>query len=307
MNLQDLIFKTCNVLEDRIIVIVHIPSTSHKVLHITLAAICAILTFTGICLNVCTIITIWKTPILREKLSNFVIMMQSTSDVLNATLVMPLFTHLNLSEITGTANCLEFYVCKKLASLIFLFSLTTFSVLNHERYMGICHPIFHRTRVKKRYLLNYVISMSTLQSLAVGSTFYHSQTTRSVIGFCCILFLAHTIFVYTKIARAIQIKVRINQNQQGTNTRSKSMQYLREIKAAKSCFFIVICSIMCNLPSIVIVSEFISIESVSTVVNLTRWFMALVMLNSSLNSVILFWRDKKLRIYSKNLLKCSWN
>ena len=295
--------KTFNILNDNVDVIIKFPATSDKYIYATIAGICVILTGTAIYLNACTVITIWKTPILREKISNFTIMMQSTIDLLQGLFVMPLFTYLMLSGVTGTGSCLVNYVCKKLTSLIFLFSVTTYSALNHERYMGICHPIFHRTKIKKRHLLHYVVAVCILQTLTLSSTFYYSQVTRSVIGLFCLAFLAHTVYVYVRIARAIQIKVRVNENQHGRNQRRKLMQYLSEIKATKTCFLVVICCVLCNLPAIVTFSALVEVKSSFETLLLRKCFTVLIILNSSLNSLILFWRNKKLRVYAKTPLR----
>lgn len=118
--------ETCNVLNDRNEVITQFPATSDLSIHVILAVACAILTITAIRLNACAVITIWKNPILREKLSNFTIMMQSTVDLMHGTLVMPVITYVMLSESTGTGNCWVTYVSKTLARFVFLFSFTTF-------------------------------------------------------------------------------------------------------------------------------------------------------------------------------------
>ena len=157
---------------------------------------------------------------------------------------------------------------------------------------------------EKTSLLNYVVAMFTLGILAVGSNIYHKgKITRYVMGLLCIAFLAHTIFVYGKAARVIQIKFRVSENQRGSNGRSKSMQYFSEIKATKSCFIIVICCIICNLPVILTctVSKIINIDSVSTNAILSRWLIALAILKTSLNSIILFCMNKRSRIHAKNL------
>ena len=307
MNSSDIVFvKSCNILNDLINIINKFPEKSDKVTWAVITMICVILIFTTICLNACTVITIWKTPVLREKLSNFTIMMQSSIDLLHGLLLMPIFTYLMLSEITGTGNCLVTYIYKKVASLIFLFSFTTFSALNHERYMGICHTMFHRTQVRKSHLLKYVVVVCLLQSLALGFSFYNYQhITRLVLGFSCFAFLAHTIFVYAKIARAIQIKVCVQENGQGSSKRRKLMQYLSEIKAAKTCFFIVTCCILCNLPVIITVTDMVGNKFTFKTLLLRKCFTILFMLNSSLNSVILFWRNKKLRIYAKTPINCK--
>ena len=307
MSSEDkILVKSCNILENYIDIVAKFPTKSDKFIYATIAGISAILTCTAIYLNACTVITIWKTSILRAKLSNFTVMMQSTVDLLHGLLVMPLFTYLMFSEFAETASCLAtYYVCKKLTTLIFLFSITVFSALNHERYLGICHPIFHRTKVKKCHFLYYVLAVSTLQILFFCSSFVYVKIIRPVVGVSCLAFVIHTIFVYAKIARAIQIKFRAKQNQRVGNERRKLIQYLSEIKAAKTCLLVVICCIVCNVPSIVMFSEMVRIELNFQTVLLKRCFIVLVLLNSSLNSMILFWRDKKLRMHAKTPFKCS--
>ena len=134
MSSEDkILVKSCNILENYIGIVAKFPTKSDKFIYAIIAGISAILTCTAIYLNACTVITIWKTSILREKLSNFTIMMQSAVDLLHGLLVMPLFTYLMFSEVTETASCLAtYYVCKKLTTLIFLFSITVFSALNHS-------------------------------------------------------------------------------------------------------------------------------------------------------------------------------
>ena len=187
---------------------------------------------------------------------------------------------------------------------MFLLSLTAFSALSHERYMGICQPIFHRTRVKKSHLLKYVVVVCSLQSLAIGLSLYYDDIIRFINGFSSIAFLGHTIFVYVKISRAVQINARVKQSQQDTNMQRKLVQYLREIKAAKTCFFIVICYISCNLPAVITFSGRVQMNSSFKTILLKKCFTLLIMLNSSLNSVILFWRNKKLRVYAKTPWAC---
>ena len=297
--------KSCHILDTNLASKVNkFPETSDKNVFIMLTVISVMLTFTTIALNACTVFTILKTTVLREKLSNFTIMMQSTIDLLSGTFFMPLFTYVMVSEITETANCLVTHFLRKLAALMFLLSCTTFSALSHERYMGICQPIFHRTRVKKSHLLKYVVVVCSLQSLAIGLSLYYDDIMRVINGFSCITFLGHTIFVYAKISRAVRTKVRVKESQQGTSVRRKLVQYLHEIKKTKTCFLIVACCILCNLPAIILFTGWVEMNLSFKTLLLKKCFTLLVMLNSTLNSVILFWRNKKLRVYAKTPWAC---
>ena len=297
--------ETCNVLGVRVEVISNFPATSDHTIHVIIAAAHSMLTIAAIFLNACAVMTIWKTPGLREKLSDFTIMMQSTIDMWHGVLTMPVTTYLMLSESTGTGSCWVTYICKTLSTFIILFSFTTFSALNHERYMGVCHPIIHRTQLRKGHLLKFVVVVCLLQGCAPASMLYNNQIPRFVIGFFCLLFLAHTVFVYVKIVRAIQLKARARENQQGAKGKRKLVQYLQEIKATKTCFLIVICCILCYLPAAIAFSNALKIDSIIKTLLLRRGCVVLLSLKSSLNSIILFWKNKKMRVHAKKLLKAS--
>ena len=300
MGSNDFITETCDVLNDDVKIVTQIPQTSkYKTIYTIAIVMCAILTVTTVCLNACTVITIRKTRILKDKLPNFTIMIQSAIDLLHGALAMPMFTYVMVTEATGTGNCYVMYVCKKLASLIFLVSLSTFSMMNHERYMGICYPLVHRARMTKRFLLKYVAVGATLQTLGLSLTLYYNHISYIVLGSSSLIFLAHTIFVYIRIGCVILSKAQVNENRRTASERSKLMRYLSDIKATKTCFIIVFCCIACNLPGILTFSGMISMKSIAEAVILRRCFYVLIMFNSSLNSILLFWRDKKLRIYAK--------
>ena len=298
--------KTFKVLDEvAYTIILFPPAPGYKIFYITLAVICAITTLTTIYLNACAVVTIWTTTALREKIPNFTIMMQSAVDLLNGLFVMPFFSYSIISEISALSSCLQMYVCKKMAVLVFFFSITTFSAMSYERYMGICHPFLHRTQVTKKKLFKYVIVAFTWQILAVGLTVSFPGVMRPLLAFVCLVFFVHTAFVYINIARAIRVKVSPNSNVQNIEERSKLKQYLLGIKGAKTCFLIIICCIGCYLPSVLLLSGMISPKTIFVKVILIRSFGVLTMLNSTLNSVILFWRDKKLRINAKSLPKCN--
>ena len=132
---------------------------------------CAILTVTAVCLNACTVITIRKTRILKDKLLNFTIMVQSAIDLLHGTLAMPMFTYVIVTDVTGTGNCYVMYVCNKRASLIFFLTHYTFFMMNHERYMGICYPLIHRARMTKEPVIKYRGGVGW-KKLGVGQHFF---------------------------------------------------------------------------------------------------------------------------------------
>ena len=191
--------KTCDDLDVQVHLIIHFPwSTDLRAIHTVMMAVCIILAISATYLNACTVLTIWKTNVLREKLSNFTILLLSFIDLLHGTLVMPSYAYLMLTEIKGSPSCITSYVIKNLACLLFLFSITSFVMMNYERYMGICHPLRHRTRMTKRKVFKYTIGFCSLQTLVFGTRFVYIRVFRFLHGLACLTFLGHTVLCLRK-------------------------------------------------------------------------------------------------------------
>ena len=91
-----------------------------------------------------------------------------------------------------------------------------------------------------------------------------------------------------------------NSDDKTSSNRKSEQEFLKKIKLAKSCMIVVICSfISFLLPA---VFQPLALNSFHEVV-IDGWFTVLVLLNSSLNSLIFFWRNKTLRNEAKKVLK----
>ena len=118
--------KSCTILNVQVDLIIHLPcSSGYQAIYIVAIIASAILTVSAISLNGFTVLTIWKTNVLKAKLSNFTIMLLSFVDLLHGALVMPLFTYYLLSELTGSPSCIVNFCFKK-------FRITRILVLNNN-------------------------------------------------------------------------------------------------------------------------------------------------------------------------------
>ena len=91
-----------------------------------------------------------------------------------------------------------------------------------------------------------------------------------------------------------------NSDDKTSSNRKSEQEFLKKIKLAKSCMIVVICSfISFLLPA---VFQPLALNFFHEVV-IDGWFTVLVLLNSSLNSLIFFWRNKTLRNEAKKVLK----
>ena len=87
---------------------------------------------------------------------------------------------------------------------------------------------------------------------------------------------------------------------------NKKRRFLKDLKLAKSCFLVTCIFGLCLLPSMVPLPEIPYLDD-ETIEILSSWTIALVVLNSSLNSIVFFWSQPMLRKEAKKVLKmcCS--
>jgi hypothetical protein len=130
-----------------------------------------------------------------------------------------------------------------------------------------------------------------------------------------------TVFVYLKIFLKIREtnKVRVTLVEEGCESgvenrpRSTSLKnlaksrvgkasFLKELKAAKSSFLVVICCLVCCLPGAISFGP-LNLKSSFKAIAIKIFFVVLAMLNSSLNSVIYFWQNNMLRKQGKDVIK----
>lgn len=311
-------------MDDQAQVLTSFPTNESILVHIFALILIIILTFTTISLNGVTVFTIWRSRILRQKPSNFTILLQSVVDFANGVVIMPLITFHWASEAAGRPSCVTAYVLKKSAMLMTFYTLITLSVMNFDRYMGILHPFVHRCVVTNERLLAYVIAVCTIQTVIYGFSVTHNKTMRPILVTTTTLFISTTVFVYLKIFLAIRsrnqvgvvlvgkniesdaIPSRRDVSEKTSENRSGKAEFLKELKTAKSSFLVVMCCLVCYVPATLLFGP-LNLMSSFLAVALKVWFVLLAMLNSTLNSIIYFWMNNMLRKRGKDVVKSMWN
>jgi hypothetical protein len=311
-------------MDDQAQVLASFPTNESILVHIFALILIIILTFTTISLNGVTVFTIWRSRILRQKSSNFTILLQSVVDFANGVVIMPLITFHWASEVAGSPSCVTAYVVKKSAMLMSFYTLITLSVMNFDRYMGVLHPFVHRSVVTNERLLAYVIAVCTIQTVIYGFSVTHNNIMRPILVTTTTLFISTTVFVYLKIFLAIRSRNRVGVILVGKNiendaipsrrtvsektseNRSGKAEFLKELKTAKSSFLVVMCCLVCYVPATLSFGP-LNLMSSFLAVALKVWFVLLAMLNSTLNSIIYFWMNNMLRKLGKDVVKSMWN
>ena len=119
-----------------------------------------------------------------------------------------------------------------------------------------------------------------------------SKIGKIVLGTAMSLNLTGLIFIYVKIF--------LTGGRTVVGNTSQHKAFLRKIKLAKSCLMVVGCCYVCFLPMTVV--QFLT-HTRFVEIGLRAWTNNLLFPNSTLNSVIFFWRNQILRKEAKLILR----
>ena len=289
-------------------IVLRFPSDKYIINQIVLCVVNCVLMIPIVLLNGISILAILKCSKLQQKISGFLVLVQSTVDFAVGFILLPLFTYIRASEIMELPNkCLVNFLSETIVYTMFGLSLAVMCVLTLERYTSIIHPVVHRTRVTKRGIL---ISMSCIIKAMLLFSFLPlaSENLYRILGTTMVMVaLAINTFAYIKIFLVARKKIpaasRIEENstQQTIFHAIKKIRLIQELKLAKSCALVVFTSLLCFLPAPVVYLYYKD-DTVDKRIAYS-WCITVAALNSCLNSVIFLWKRPLLREEALKLLK----
>ena len=265
---------------------------------IFLCVVNIIFTFSGIISNALVIASFWKSPQLRKKQCHFMIMVLSCFDL--------------VSVITNHAGILLYLiswskeepdlsskmkVSLHISAVFLVFSFLALFVMNIERYLGAYYPIYHRTSVTRRRLLTFLAIL--LIPSAVMYIISRNGLVIPVVAFELIfmgLFLLPFMFVNFKlfiIARKVQRGRAVSP---GTTTAVK-------FKNISTGLWAVACLMLFYIPTSFVIAFNLAEKYLNTLRLSYMWTLTCITMNSSLNSLIFFWKNKVLRTQGIKILK----
>ena len=268
--------------------------------HVIVCAVNALLTVATLFLNTVALVTFCKSSQLRNKVSTFLIMVQSCIDLGVGVIGSSLYTFGILSEIRGTGNCELKFAGEEVIVLLIVLSLATLSTMNMERYLGIVHPLVHRNKMTRKRVLMYVMFDSVLVTIMYFVSFFLNELLASFGIVAIFLYVSFIAFIYIRIYFAISSFSRTVHSELSQSERKKQREFLKDIKQTKTCFVVVACSLVCLLPTGILTrtSNFQSFNGAVVVI----WAKTFALLNPSLNSMVFFMRNRMLRNETKKTL-----
>ena len=284
--------------------IVRSPSTSYIVSSLVACVVNAIFAVAGTFLNSFVLFTFWKSTKLKKKITYFLIMVLSSTDLGVGLLVHPLYLLKSVSEVRGTPNCL-YKIAYQTSMFVFSgLSATALLTLNIERYLSIVHPLFHRNRVTKSKCFAFFTIVGLFPPMTaitriLGLDIWVFTGVMTVIICLGTGFMYVSIFHTARKASTSTAQAKATgREQQRTSIedRKNTATFQRDLKLAKTCFLVVSCCFVCYFPTGVLLgiwtNEPLTIDSM---VQTTLWTTTFTTINSTLNCLIFFWARPEFR------------
>ena len=296
MNISGKFWRSCPLHNAQYVMPSNIPTQMYYI-NAIVGLTCNILLITsGILLNSATIFAYWKSAQLRKKMSYFLIMLLSVSDLTVAVVGHLAFVLSLAFTLLGNTNCTISSLHEILTFATVAMSLGTLLALNIERYLCIVHPLFHRTKMTKRRLLGLAAVFWLYACLLTLSYPILGNRVAGLMTSCTMFtIIVVTVCIHISICCVVR-RAAISHSQVNSNTIKK----LQNLRTAKSCAIVVACTVISFLPFAIVRSLK---RSVFKTMFMDMWAKTLTLLSSSLNSLVLFWRNPILRKEAKAVLK----
>ena len=295
--------RLVNNFSDQLIFVNHVVACFFSVLNM----------LTTMILNSLTFATFWSSPKMRKSTSLFLVMILSGHDAVGGLASNSVFTVRLASEVLGTIDC-GIVFAQAVSIVMTINSLVAVTAINIERYIGVIHPMYHCSHLKKRTLFKFIMLFWIASGVAHALSFIYGYII--LIRLTAVMssaFILITMFTYTRIGIEVIASERKHQNLSPSSennqcqTRKKHANLVKETKLAKSCFMIVICHVPRSTPMIVFIGILGKSLPDRNLIIANTWCVNLYMLNSSLDAVIFFWKSRELRKETICLLKKTFS
>ena len=278
-----------------------------------LIAVNVFIIFFGIILNSVVIMSLWNSQ-LRRKLCYFTILVLSCSDLAVVVVIQPMV----MLEATSYWVSVNFATVVRFQYLYYsiMLSFTAYLTMTLERYLGLMHPFFHQKSVTKpRLMIAFVLFQLPFGVLyildQIGLHWAFLISCGILGGFILVICILNIkLFFITKTLRrraAVQLG-KFDGSISGLRNidRKRFKVTLTSLRKISTCLLAVMCLIICYVPWIV----FFAIKNASyvdrfeyTFTTIDLWTETFANLNSTLNSLIFFYKNSLLRRHGQMFVK----
>ena len=284
---------------------------------VILCTVNIIFTFVGIFLNSVVIVSLLNSQ-LKRRLCYFMILVLACFDLAVVVVLHPLITVSTLSYWIPMGYEMEF-VDKAWPWLeqLYAFSFIALLTMTVERYLALVHPFFHQRCVTRSRLM-IVLAVFQLPFCILIFFLPDDDTKKYIeaalpVGIIGAVFLVicginlKLFFLARAMRQRVDIPLGTLDGSEETNAESnKSKATLATSRKISTCLLAVVCLFICYCPFFVLTGLELTKKGDETESeHIELWEYTFFTLNSSLNSLIFFYKNSALRRHAMKLLqKC---
>ena len=276
--------------------------SSREINFIAFITINATLHVTGIILNSLVVLCFWRMPRLRKDTFYAFILVLSCIDLVTVIVLHPLILFSCGAWLLRHTKSPVYRVNERALSLFAGLSLPTILIINTERYLAVVWPFFYRKFVTKQRLLILLFLFWLIRAIQWGITFkVPPEPFGFTIPWGVFVLLLYMTYKVCIVARHLNAKTL----QQGrTHVRSYIREQIFTRKIVLTCVLIVICYFTFACPITVgCVIAFLQKKPDDLQIVTILWLETLFAANSTVNCLILFWKNGRLRKEGKRALR----
>ena len=303
------------------------PSSFYTFNLILACVVNAILSIIGIMVNGLVLTAFWKSSVLRSKTPFFLIMLLSLNDFLVVLIVHPLFLYNSIKQLLGNGDCMAKAVYLTVAKLLTGYSGLTLHVMNIERYFSIAHPFWYQRQVTPKAVFTAAFIFWIIWTPISFVSFIDGGLHRTIFSISSGIVCLTIIFVYGRIFQIARKKrrsepapsvidltipdnsltgIEIDSATQTPQRPNKIKELIKDIKLAKMFIILVICSQVCYLPNVAyhifLRMQKSELKTESSLI-IGNWVVTFISMNSTLNSLVFFWKNSQLRNEMLQIIK----
>ena len=289
-------------------IVLHSISSSYLKSVIAVCTLIVIFGIVGTFLNTLVLFVFSKSKKMRQKNSHFFIMILSATDLVVVTSIPAVFLVYAIHGILGTPRCL-YSICYNIVTRTTpLLSATSLIIMNIERYLAIVYPFFHRTTVTKRKMIWSFCILGCIFQICAVISFIWQSVGSLIYSVGAFIVVATTVFQYVSIFFIARKSLISRVNEVSNDEKFINFRpFLRDLKMARTYFFIVFLCFICYLPIAIILGTtqhfFANEETRNALLHWNLLIPPLLLMNATLNCLIFFWGNRELRIQSWKLVR----
>ena len=255
-----------------------------------LAMVNGVFFFLGIFLNSVVIVALLRSRQHLKSLCSFMILVVTCFDLATVTICHPLIITSSYIWSTGDHDAMNIYHrIKKYSNILFHFSFMALLVMNIDRYLAISYPLFHKLQVTKQRLMAllgvFLIIILIERVLAYENIFgiiCYAAEAVLVGGFLVIIFIVN--YKIYKIAKTARRGL---------------------VTGISTCILAIACFVLFSSPLII----YSAIQFTPEILHKDNgmlfglWASTFACINSSVNCLIFFWKDRSLRREGMEVMK----